>query len=92
MKTLFASSALALAATGALAQDVSHSLPESVARAAPALQANATDDLIGSVWAGEELSVRDRVLVTFSALMNRHEADSLGTFTELALDGGVTPA
>lgn len=92
MKTLFASSALALATTGALAQDVTRTLPDSVARVAPALQSYATDDLIGSVWAGEKLSMRDRALVTFAALMTRHEAGNLGTFAELALDAGVTPA
>ncbi|MGR3322599.1 MAG: carboxymuconolactone decarboxylase family protein [Pseudooceanicola sp.] len=92
MKTLLASTAFALAATSAIAQDVSRTLPESVARVAPALNAYSTDDLIGSVWAGEKLSMRDRALVTFAALMTRHEAASLGSFAELALDAGVTPA
>lgn len=92
MKTLIASSALALVTTGAIAQEVTRTLPDSVARVAPALNAFSTDDLIGSVWAGESLSMRDRALVTFAALMTRHEADNLGTFGELALDVGVTPA
>jgi len=91
MKTLIASSALALVTTGAIAQDVSATLPDSVARVAPALQSYATDDLFGSVWAGEGLSTRDRALVTFAALMTRHEAGNIGAFTELALDAGVTP-
>lgn len=92
MKTLIASSALALVTTSALAQDITRTLPDSVARVAPALNAYSTDDLIGSVWSGEALSLRDRALVTFAALMTRHEATSLGTFGELALDAGVTPA
>lgn len=92
MKTLIASSALALATTGAIAQEVTRTLPDSVARVAPALSAYSSEDLVGSVWASESMSMRDRALVTFAAVMTRHEADSLGTFGELALDAGVTPA
>ena len=92
MKTLVASSALVLATTGAVAQDIARTLPDSVARVAPALNAYSTDDLIGSVWAAENLSMRDRALVTFAALVTRHDATSLGRFGELALDAGVTPA
>ena len=92
MKTLVASSAFALASTAAFAQDVTRTLPDSVARVAPALHAYATEDLAGSVWTGEDLSVRDRALVTFAALMTRHEAANLGPFVELALDAGVTPS
>lgn len=91
MKTFIASSALALVTTGAIAQEVTRTLPDHVARVAPALNAYSTDDLIGSVWAGESLAMRDRALVTFAALMTRHETDNLGTFGELALDAGVTP-
>ena len=89
MKTFIASSALILATSGAMAQDVTRTLPDSVARVAPALNAYSTDDLIGSVWAGEALSLRDRALVTFAALMTRHETGTLGAFAELALDGDL---
>lgn len=92
MKTIFASSALALATTGVMAQDMTRTLPDSVARVAPALNAYSTDDLFGSVWAGETLSTRDRALVTFAALMTRHETSNLGSVADLALDAGVTPA
>ena len=91
MKTLFASSALVLASTGAFAQDVARTLPDSVARVAPALESYATNDLFGSVWNGENLSMRDRALVTFAALMTRHETGNLAAITEVALDAGVTP-
>ncbi|GGF77884.1 hypothetical protein GCM10011319_42720 [Mameliella alba] len=58
----------------------------------PALNAYSNDDLFGTVWAGEELGQRDRALVTFAALMTRHETEDLGAFAALALDAGVTPA
>ena len=92
MKTLFASSALVLASTGAFAQDVARTLPDSVARVAPALESYATNDLFGSVWNGENLSMRDRALITFAALMTRHETGNLAAITEVALDAGVTPS
>ncbi|MFD2175888.1 carboxymuconolactone decarboxylase family protein [Rhodobacter lacus] len=92
MKTTLAASALALFATGASAEALSRTQPESLGRVAPALQAYATDDLLGSVWNGKELSVRDRALVTFAALMTRHEIDTLARHGELALEAGVTPA
>ncbi|WP_353474244.1 carboxymuconolactone decarboxylase family protein [Salipiger sp. H15] len=92
MKTYVAASALALMTTGATAQEVSSTLPSAVGAVAPALEAYSTNDLFGSVWAGEELSMRDRALVTFAALMTRHETETLGSYVELALDAGVTPA
>ncbi|SDI63578.1 carboxymuconolactone decarboxylase family protein [Alloyangia pacifica] len=92
MKTYVAASALALMTTGASAQEVSSTLQSAVGAVAPALEAYSTNDLFGSVWAGEELSMRDRALVTFAALMTRHETENLGSYVELALDAGVTPA
>ena len=92
MKTYFAASAFALAATTASAQDVSTTLPSAVGQVAPALEAYSTDGLIGDVWSGEQMSMRDRALVTFAALMTRHETENLGSYVELALDAGVTPA
>ncbi|WP_421904635.1 carboxymuconolactone decarboxylase family protein [Mameliella sp.] len=92
MKTRIIASVFALASTAASAQDVSQTLPTAVDTVAPALAAYATEDLFGSVWTDEALSVRDRALVTFAALVTRHEADMLGRHTELALDAGVTPA
>ena len=92
MKKHLAASAIAFAATGAQAQDVATTFPDAVARVAPALQAYSTDDLMGAVWSDKALSVRDRALVTFAALMTRHETESLGAYVELALDAGVSPA
>ena len=92
MKTLLASTALALIASGVVAQDVSRTLPEAVGRVAPAVESYANDDLFGSVWQGQELSLRDRSLVTFAVLMTRHETDNLADHVALALEAGVTPA
>ncbi|WP_320176907.1 carboxymuconolactone decarboxylase family protein [Roseovarius pacificus] len=92
MKTLLAASALAMTATTATAQDLSGTLPEAVGRVAPALESYSNDDLFGSVWQGQELSARDRALVTFVALTTRHETGNLPDHVALALDAGVTPA
>ncbi|WP_172332711.1 carboxymuconolactone decarboxylase family protein [Mangrovicoccus sp. HB161399] len=91
MKTRLAASAIALAAGSASAEPAS-TLPGAVVRTAPALAAYAADDIFGGEWKAEALSQRDRALVTFAALVTRHEADSLGRFAALALDSGVTPA
>lgn len=92
MKTHLAASAVALMATTAAAQDVAQTLPGAVGQVAPALEAYSEGALFGTEWAGEELSLRDRALVTFAALMTRHETDTLGRHIALALDAGVTPA
>lgn len=91
MKTQIIASAFALASTAASAQDVARTLPAAADAVAPALAAYAAEDLFGSVWTDETLSIRDRALVTFAALVTRHEADTLDRHTELALDAGVTP-
>ena len=92
MKSYIAASAMALFATGATAQELGSTLPGSVGQVAPALENYMTEDLFGDVWGGEELSARDRALVTFAALMTRHETDNLESHDALALDAGVTPA
>ena len=92
MKTSLAASAFALFATSAGAQELSSTLPDSVGAVSPALQSYSTENLFGEVWAGEQMSARDRALVTFAALMTRHETGSLGEYVALALDAGVTPA
>lgn len=92
MKTKILASAFALASTAASAQDLARTLPAAVKVVAPALADYTTEALFGSVWADEALSMRDRALVTFAALVTRHEADSIGRHTELALDAGVAPA
>ena len=92
MKTHLAASAFALAATTASAQNVATTLPSTLGQVAPALEAYSTDGLIGEVWSGEQISMRDRARVTFAALMTRHETETLGAHVELALDAGVTAA
>jgi len=92
MKTHLAASALAVLAGAATAQTPSDTLPDAVGRVAPALEAYSQDDLFGAVWQGEALSMRDRALITFAALMTRHETEDLGEHVALALDAGVTPA
>ena len=92
MRTPVAASAAALIAGSAAAQDLSATLPDAVARTAPALQAYSTDALFADIWSGEALSMRDRALVTLAAQIARHEADALAATAELALDAGLTPA
>ncbi|MBB94622.1 MAG: 4-carboxymuconolactone decarboxylase [Rhodobacteraceae bacterium] len=92
MKPRIIATALALAGSSALAQDMADTLPDAVGSVAPALAAYASDDLFGSVWTDDALSMRDRALVTFAALVTRHEITALGRHTDLALDAGVTPA
>ncbi len=91
MKRHLAASAVALMGTTATAQDVSTTVPDAVSAVSPALEhysANVTE----TVWNAESLSLRDRSLVTFAAMVTRGEAEQLDTFTALALDAGVTPA
>ncbi|WP_138467619.1 carboxymuconolactone decarboxylase family protein [Poseidonocella sp. HB161398] len=90
MKTRLAASAFALAAGTASAEPAA-TLPDAVARTAPALAAYAADDIFGGEWTAAALSPRDRALVTFAALVTRHETGNLARFAELALDSGVTP-
>ena len=92
MKTLLTTAAMALVASTATAQELSRTLPDAVGRVAPALESYSNDDLFGSVWQGEALSARDRALVTFAALMTRHETSNLADHAALALEAGVTPA
>ena len=91
MKKHLAASAIAfMTTTGAAAQDIRTTLPETVGRVSPALEAYSANNLIGDVWKGEDLSVRDRALVTFAALVTRHETEALDSFAALALDAGVS--
>ncbi|QFT65881.1 Carboxymuconolactone decarboxylase family protein [Labrenzia sp. THAF35] len=92
MKSILTAAGLALMATTAAAQDAAGTLPAAVGRVAPALEAYAKDDLFGAEWNGAGLSKRDRALVTFAALMTRHETGNLASHVSLALDSGVTPA
>lgn len=92
MKTRVAASALAVFASSAAAQDLAATQPDAVGQVAPALAAYADEALFGEVWPSAELSVRDRALVTFAALVTRHETERLAAHARLALDAGVTPS
>lgn len=78
--------------SGVLAQDFAAALPDTVGRVSPALEACSTETLIGTEWQKADLSLRDRALITFAALMTRHETEALDKFAALALDAGVAPA
>lgn len=92
MKMPAAAALTALISSGALAEDFSRTIPGTVGRVSPALEAYSTETLVGTVWQQAGLSPRDRALVTFAALTTRHETEALDTFAALALDAGVTPA
>ena len=85
-------SALVLMSQAGTASASESAAPEALAKVAPALDAYTKDDVFGTVWNDEQLSKRDRSLVTFAALMTRHETDQLAQYIKLALDAGVTPA
>lgn len=88
--------ALSLAAPVAEAQEQEKSLSGpylgAVAQVAPALENYTRQDLLGNVWQQDDLSLRDRGLITVASLITRHETEDLPKYVELALEGGVTPA
>ncbi|MBK1637200.1 carboxymuconolactone decarboxylase family protein [Rhodovulum adriaticum] len=92
MKTQIAAASLAFLSSAAAAQEPARTQPAAVGQVAPALAAYAESALFGGEWTGEALSMRDRALVTFAALLTRHETGALGPHIALALDAGVTPA
>ncbi|WP_114011005.1 carboxymuconolactone decarboxylase family protein [Cohaesibacter intestini] len=92
LKTIAAASTFAMMPFSAFAEDVTKTFPNAVAKVSPALQAYSAQALAGSVWQDEALSKRDRALVTFAALLTRHEAEALADHSALALDVGVKPA
>lgn len=65
---------------------------EQVRSVAPALQHDAQERLVGTVWNRPGLDQRDRCLITIAALIARGQSFALGYYTEKALQSGVTPA
>lgn len=59
---------------------------------APALQAYADGVVLGDLWKRPGLSVRDRSIVTVSALIARGQAHELPHYLGVALDNGVKPS
>ncbi|MCJ1959308.1 carboxymuconolactone decarboxylase family protein [Novosphingobium mangrovi (ex Hu et al. 2023)] len=85
-----------LAAAAAVAMPGAASAAESVApdymqRAAPALARYTDNVLFGDVWKREELSPRDRSVVTLSVLVSTGKSAQIRPHLERALDNGVTP-
>ncbi len=58
---------------------------------APELIALTDEVLFGRVWEREELSPRDRSLITVAALVTLGREEQLRNHTRRALDNGVTP-
>lgn len=65
---------------------------ENVNAVSPALAAYTQNLLLDEVWGREELSPRDRSIVTLAALIARNQVIELPYHINLALDNGVTPA
>ncbi|MEU6351720.1 carboxymuconolactone decarboxylase family protein [Streptomyces sp. NPDC047072] len=57
---------------------------------APKLVELTDDVLFGDVWAREELSPRDRSLITVTALVALYRNEQLGSHLRRALDNGLT--
>ena len=57
---------------------------------APKLAALTDDVLFDDVWNGQDLSPRDRSLITVAALVTAGHADQLPHHLDRALDNGVT--
>jgi 4-carboxymuconolactone decarboxylase len=57
----------------------------------PALERYTTENLTGDIWARPGLSLRDRCLVTVTALVARSQTVLQRHYFEKALDNGVTP-
>lgn len=84
--------AAGLAVGPALAQERSPIMSDKIHRVAPALGAYTAEGLFGNVWAGSDLSARDRGLVTVAILITRNQTKELEDYIARALDAGVTPA
>ncbi|MCC6177206.1 MAG: carboxymuconolactone decarboxylase family protein [Chloroflexi bacterium] len=56
----------------------------------PALERYLQGTLFGDLWTRPDLSVRDRSIVTLSALITRDQTIELPTYVNLALDNGIT--
>ena len=64
---------------------------EDIRAAAPALENYAKDVVLGDLWKRPGLSVRDRSIVTVTALVARDQTIELPYYLGLALDNGVKP-
>lgn len=65
---------------------------EDVQSVAPALARFGSEVLTEDLWARNELSRRDRSIVTVAILIARHQSAELKHYVDVALDNGVTAA
>lgn len=86
--------ALSLAAPMADAQESNVTTPDfsAIGRVAPALEHYSRETVFKDLWEQNNLSKRDRGLITLAALITRHETEDLAAYTEIALDAGVKPS
>jgi 4-carboxymuconolactone decarboxylase len=66
------------------------SAPPHVAAIAPKLYELTNDVLFGDVWDREQLSPRDRSLITVTALVALYRTEQLGFHLNLALENGLS--
>ncbi|UVI39484.1 carboxymuconolactone decarboxylase family protein [Qipengyuania spongiae] len=86
-----AAAGVAAAAMPAGAQEARTSM-EPPMTVSPALDRATRDTLLGEVWQDEQLSQRDRGLVTIAALVARNQTAGLDEYVGRALDAGVEPS
>ncbi|ROP62029.1 4-carboxymuconolactone decarboxylase [Enterobacter sp. BIGb0383] len=87
--------ALSLGSSGGLAETGQQRGPLSntdMQAVSPALERYASTRLAGNLWKRDDLSPRDRSLVTVAAVIARNQTVLLPEQLELALNNGVTPA
>lgn len=65
--------------------------PNDVQQVAPALEHYTQEKLYGEVWKHPDLSLRDRSIVTISAMIARGQTGALPYYFAQALDNGVKP-
>ena len=65
--------------------------PDDVLRVAPALESYTQERLYGEVWKRPGLSLRDRSIITITALIARNQAGALTYYFNQALENGVKP-
>jgi 4-carboxymuconolactone decarboxylase len=96
METTMKLFAMTLAALSVFASSVAQADPtkarDDVRAVAPALEKYRRDTLFGGLWKRQGLSLRDRSIVTLSALITRNQTAEMAAYLNLALDSGVKSA
>jgi 4-carboxymuconolactone decarboxylase len=84
----------AAARTGASAPDTARheAVTDAVAAIAPKFAQLTNDVVIADLWRREDLSVRDRTLITIAALAGMGEEDQLELYARRGLESGLTRA